>query len=596
MKKSRIFALLAAMAMGLAVFGCSNGDSDSSGGDTTGGSSSGSGTTGGTESGNTGGSTSGGGTESGATGGSTSGSIEPVAEKFVQIPGASIDGTEKWTPESGIFISRRAFKIGSFYMSDHELTLGEYKAVMGSDTSTVYAYDKDGNKLTGDDVKNNPCSIRWYDALVYCNTRSIKEGLTPCYAIGGKTNPSEWGEVPTSEDDTWDAAICDFTAVGYRLPTEIEWEWAARGGESYKYAGSDNVDEVAWYKGNVAGYPYGTREVMSKKANGYGLYDMSGNVAEWCWDNRFGIYPETPTAGPKIGSRCVRGGHYQSSDDCLSVAYRDGSDPDVKNGVRLVRSASDSAEDSPSCSFLTISEVFVQIPGVSIDGTENWTPKSEVFVSGQELEIASFYMSDHEVTREEYKAVMGSDPSTAKAYNCYKDLLTGDDAKNNPVTDVRWYDALVYCNTRSIKEGLTPCYSISGSTNPDDWGSVPESSGEDNDTWDAATCDFTVNGYRLPTLAEWEWAARGGEEITVLNNKPTQFVYNETVAVLSRKANAYGLYDMSGNVAEWCWDRGGIDRYYCKGFLDVFKNEFGGDSPRIPRNNIGFRLVRSSIN
>ena len=590
MKKSRIFAALAAMAMGLAVFGCSNDSSDGSGG----------GSTGGTESGNTGGSTSGGGTESGNTGGSASGSIEPVAENFVQIPGASIDGTEEWTPESGIFISRRAFKIGSFYMSDHELTLGEYKAVMGSYTSTGYAYDKDGNKLTGDDAKNNPCKISWYDALVYCNTRSIKENLTPCYAIGGKTNPSEWGEVPTSYDDTWDAAICDFTADGYRLPTEIEWEWAARGGESYTYAGSDNVDEVAWYEGNVeVVYTYGTRDVMSKKANGYGLYDMSGNAPEWCWDNgESGIYPETPTAGPKIVSwRCVRGGHYQSSDDCLSVAYRDFSDPDGSKGVRLVRSASDSAEDSPSCSYLTISEVFVQIPGVSIDGTEKWTPKSEVFVSGQELEIASFYMSDHEVTRGEYKAVMGSDPSTAKAYDCYDDLLTGDDAKNNPVTDVRWYDALVYCNTRSIKEGLTPCYSISGSTNPDDWGSVLESSVGDNDTWDAATCDFTADGYRLPTLAEWEWAARGGEEITVLNNKPTKFVYNETVAVLSRKANAYGLYDMSGNVAEWCWDKWGIiDRYYCSGFLNIFKNELGGDSPYEIRNNVGFRIVRSSIN
>ena len=312
MKKSRIFALLAAMAMGLAVFGCSNDSSDGSGG----------GSTGGTESGNTGGSTSGGGTESGATGGSTSGSIEPVAEKFVQIPGASIDGTEKWTPESGIFISRRAFKIGSFYMSDHELTLGEYKAVMGSDTSTVYAYDKDGNKLTGDDVKNNPCSIRWYDALVYCNTRSIKEGLTPCYAI-------------------------------------------------------------------------------------------------------------------------------------------------------------------------------------------------------------------------------------------------------------------------------------SGSTNPDCWGSVPESSGEDNDTWNAATYDVKANGYRLPTLAEWEWAARGGEEITPLNSNPTRSDYNETVAVLSRKANAYGLYDMNGNVAEWCWDKWGIiDHYYCNGFHDarIFKNDIGGDSPYESRNNVGFRLVRSSIN
>ena len=152
--------MLAAMAMGLAVFGCSNGDSDSF--------ESGS-TIGGSESGST-------------TGGTTSGSIEPVSEKFVKIPAASIAGTERWMPSSYVFISERKLEIASFYMSDHPVTRGEYKAVMGSDPSVAFAYDKDGNRLTGDDaVKNNPVNnISWYDALVYCNTRSKNEGLTPC--------------------------------------------------------------------------------------------------------------------------------------------------------------------------------------------------------------------------------------------------------------------------------------------------------------------------------------------------------------------------------------------------------------------------------
>ncbi len=302
MKKTRIFALLAAMAMGLVVFGCSNGDS------------------GGSECGSTTG-----GSESGTTGGTTSGSIEPNPEGFVKIPAASIKGTESWTPESKVFVSGRKLEIALFYMSDHEVTRGEYKAVMGIDPSTAKAYDKDGNMLTGDDnVKNNPVNnISWYDALVYCNTLSIKEGLTPCYAIGGSINPGDWGSVPTSLDDTWNAATCDSKANGYRLPTEAEWEWAARGGESYIYAGSNTIGDVAWYTENTN--DTGTRDVKTKKANGYGLYDMSGNVWEWCWDRDSDISEDTPATGPDEGyssSRCLRGGSWYFNAFNAQVAVR----------------------------------------------------------------------------------------------------------------------------------------------------------------------------------------------------------------------------------------------------------------------------------
>lgn len=118
--------------------------------------------------------------------------VSKIPEGFVEIPAVSISGSETWTPASDVFVSGRKLEIASFYISDHEVTRGEYKAVMGIDPSTAKAYDKDGNELTGDDnVKNNPVNnISWYDALVYCNTLSIKEGLTPCYAIGGKTHPS----------------------------------------------------------------------------------------------------------------------------------------------------------------------------------------------------------------------------------------------------------------------------------------------------------------------------------------------------------------------------------------------------------------------
>lgn len=384
MKKiAKILAMFAIFALAFSFAGCKSDDSDSSdddvtisGGSTSGngssnGSSSGSNTSGGGNSGNTsdntsggsssggsdtgdssgsgsttGGTTSGGGSESGTTGGSSSGSSEQAPEGFVKILAASISGSETWTPSSNVFVSGRKLEIASFYMSDHEVTRGEYKAVMGSDPSNTKAYDKDGNELKGDDaVKNNPVNyISWYDALVYCNKLSIKEGLTPCYAIGGKADPKDWGSVPTENDSTWDAATCDFTANGYRLPTEAEWEWTARGGKesTYTYAGSDDVDEVAWYEVNTN--ETGTRDVKTKKANGYGLYDMSGNVCEWCWDWYYKkISSKTPDTGSASGIyRCLRGGSWYHYAYKAQVDYRSNRDTVSRSyncGFRLVRNA-----------------------------------------------------------------------------------------------------------------------------------------------------------------------------------------------------------------------------------------------------------------
>ncbi|MCI5540627.1 MAG: SUMF1/EgtB/PvdO family nonheme iron enzyme, partial [Treponema berlinense] len=269
--------------------------------------------------------------------------VSNVPEGFVEIPSASIAGTESWTPSSSVFVSGRKLEIASFYMSDHPVTRGEYKTLMGKDPSFASAYDKDGNMLTGDDnVKNNPVNyISWYDALVYCNTRSINEGLTPCYEIDGKTDPKDWGSVPSSNNSTWNAATCDFTADGYRLPTEAEWEWAARGGENYTYAGSDDIDEVAWYTSNTN--DTGTRDVKTKKKNAYGLYDMSGNVWEWCWDWYGSISGDTASSGPASGSyRCRRGGSWNSNANFAQVAYRNYDYPHGRHnnyGFRVVRNA-----------------------------------------------------------------------------------------------------------------------------------------------------------------------------------------------------------------------------------------------------------------
>ncbi len=361
------------------------------------------------------------------------------------------------------------------------------------------------------------------------------------------------------------------TGKTFRMPTEAEWEYAARGGKmskDFKYVGSNNIDSVAWYVGNAekegTSPDYGTHRVALKHANELGLYDMSGNVEEWCGD-WFDEYVSSEQINP-IGSysgapiRISRGGNWLSrAESCRSTArFGDRSNlcsPFV--GLRLVLSVEQAdfynvsnritnigSNLSETSSFISpkisqSNENFtvngITFSMVKVEGgtfTMGATKEQGIETSGIEktahqVTLSSYWIGETEVTQELWEAVMGSNPSRFKG-------------SERPVEQVSWDDC---------QEFIRKLNSATGKT------------------------------FRLPTEAEWEYAARGGSESKGYKysgsndiNAVAWYIENSydkdnsspdygTHDVATKLSNELGLFDMSGNVYEWCSDWYGKDYY-----------------------------------
>ena len=363
-------------------------------------------------------------------------------------------------------------------------------------------------------------------------------GTNPSSFPSNLSNPVE--NVSWEDCQVFIRKLNQLTGQTFRLPTEAEWEFAARGGAdtiSYKYAGDSIPNNVAWFVGNSL---QTTHIVAMKAPNQLGLYDMSGNVCEWCqdWYGDYEMSNQKDPKGPASGSyKVYRGGSWYFDARYARVSQRNHHTPTFSNyniGLRLALttisneqvSMGQSEKTVPVAPQMTDSANIVEVAGVSfsmvpVGGgtfTMGGTPEQGADALGGErptrkITLSDYAISQTEVTQALWQAVMGTNPSVDTTYSI------------NPVTNVTWEDCQLFI---------------------------------------AKLNELTEQNFRLPTEAEWEYAARGGQ----LTNK-TKYAGSDDVndvawnvenserqvqPIGQKQPNELGLYDMSGNVREWCQD------------------------------------------
>jgi formylglycine-generating enzyme required for sulfatase activity len=230
----------------------------------------------------------------------------------------------------------------SFFLSDREISVGQFQQFI-SDAN--YPKGDKPEKWPGANAKYSPTPeqpvqmVNWYEALLFCNWLSRKEGRTPCYERTGKKEKVKLGD-SEFERDVW-RMVAD--ATGYRLPTEAEWEYSCRAGTTTEFGSGSDEEILRKYAVLQAGP---TAVGGSKLPNGWGLFDMHGNVWEWCWDAWTDQYDtKSPAIDPigaaRIPDRVFRGGCWNDAAEGARASTRNGHTPEYRSsglGFRVAQS------------------------------------------------------------------------------------------------------------------------------------------------------------------------------------------------------------------------------------------------------------------
>ena len=510
--------------------------------------------------------------------------------------------------------------VTNFYISDHEISYDKWrnqrewayntKAIL--DRSLCFTFDRDGDMGSMDygytnHIHTEPVTdITLRDAMIYCNSLSLREGLTPVYYTDTNFVSSNVYQFILQSPAYIDASYhttpvlyVNWDADGYRLPTEAEWKLASDGQTP------DTAN--AWIDANSLGQ---TQPLGGKTANANGLYDMMGNVWELTWTFGDSLNTNDPAITVWGGGLNYDGTANHLADygsDYGDLPY----DGNWNIGLRVVRRKS--GLGTPGMSTPTDpANIRWTIAATDISATNPVPPATSGLVEmitipagtldyateiSSNVTMQSYEMGKYEVTYRQWKKVY--DWAIAHGYTFDKDGDMGSmdwkdyvasHSPDEPVTDIAWHDMATWCNALSVMEGRSPVHylttnRVSVYTNTVRWRSAflrwMDRAIEDPDLYRITTRDpmmpgwvlgaqWNANGYRVPTMAEYEyayqangtgvypWGADFGDETTGIGQYAWYLdnANDRTHPIGQKSANAFGLYDMAGNIMEMLMDMG----------------------------------------